>query len=108
MVATELTQRRHTWHPTLSAGAVIGLTALGVGLALIDPGLAGSTRPHPTLTGSLGDAAGILQNNARVLAAPFLLVVLDFPHGAYVPVSGGGDRLLLHGYSRLYAVEQRR
>jgi len=35
-------------------------------------------------------------------------VVLDFPHGAYVPVSGGGDRLLLHGYSRLYAVEQRR
>jgi hypothetical protein len=80
MVATELTQRRHAWHPTLSAGAVIGLTALGVGLALVDPGLAGSTRPHPTLTGSLGDAAGILQNNARVLAAPFLLVVLDFPH----------------------------
>jgi hypothetical protein len=79
MVATELTQRPNTWHPTLSAGAVIGLTALGVGLALIDPGLAGSTRPHPTLTGSLGDAAGILQNNARVLAAPFLLVVLDFP-----------------------------
>ena len=78
MVATELTQRPHTWHPTLSAGAVIGLTALGVGLALVDPGLAGSTRPHPTLTGSLGDAAGILQNNARVLAAPFLLVVLDF------------------------------
>ena len=32
-------------------------------------------------------------------------VVLDFPHGEYVPVSGGGRRLLLHGYSRLYAVE---
>jgi outer membrane protein assembly factor BamB/uncharacterized protein YcfL len=32
-------------------------------------------------------------------------VVLDFPHGEYVPVSGAGDRLLLHGYSRLYAVE---
>jgi hypothetical protein len=79
MVATGLTQTRHTWHPTLSAGAVIGLTAFGVGLALVHPGLAGSTRPHPTLTGSLGDAAGILQNNARVLAAPFLLVVLDFP-----------------------------
>jgi outer membrane protein assembly factor BamB len=34
-------------------------------------------------------------------------IVLDFPHGEYVPLSGGGDRLLLHGYSRLYAVEHR-
>jgi outer membrane protein assembly factor BamB len=34
-------------------------------------------------------------------------VVLDFPHGEYVPVSGGGRRLLLHGYSRIYAVEER-
>jgi outer membrane protein assembly factor BamB len=34
-------------------------------------------------------------------------VVLDFPHGQYVPVSGGGERLLLHGYSRVYAVERR-
>ncbi|HEX3669647.1 MAG TPA: PQQ-binding-like beta-propeller repeat protein [Acidimicrobiia bacterium] len=34
-------------------------------------------------------------------------VVLDFPHGEYVPVSGGGTRLLLHGYSRLYAVVER-
>ena len=31
--------------------------------------------------------------------------LLDFPHGEYVPVSGNGGRLLLHGYSRLYAVE---
>jgi len=28
-----------------------------------------------------------------------------FPHGEYVPVSGSGGRLLLHGYSRVYAVE---
>jgi eukaryotic-like serine/threonine-protein kinase len=34
-------------------------------------------------------------------------VVLDFPHGEYVPVSGGGQRLLLHGYSRLYSVARR-
>ena len=34
-------------------------------------------------------------------------VVLRFPHGEYVPVSGNGGRLLLHGYSRIYAVEQR-
>ena len=33
-------------------------------------------------------------------------VLLDFPHGEYVPVSGSGKRLLLHGYSRLYAVER--
>lgn len=31
-----------------------------------------------------------------------------FPDGEYVAVSGNGGRLLLHGYSRLYAVEPRR
>ena len=35
------------------------------------------------------------------------LVVLRFPHGEYVPVSGNGKRLLLHGYSRIWAVEER-
>jgi len=35
-------------------------------------------------------------------------VLLRFPHGEYVPVSGNGQRLLLHGYSRLYAVEPKR
>ena len=35
-------------------------------------------------------------------------VLLRFPHGHYVPVSGNGGRLLLHGYSRLYAVAPRR
>ncbi len=34
-------------------------------------------------------------------------VVLRFPHGEYVPVSGNGGRLLLHGYSRVWAVEPR-
>jgi outer membrane protein assembly factor BamB len=34
-------------------------------------------------------------------------VVLSFPHGEYVPVSGSGQRLLLHGFSRVYAVERR-
>jgi outer membrane protein assembly factor BamB len=32
-------------------------------------------------------------------------VLLRFPHGEYVPVSGSGGRLLMHGYSRVYAVE---
>ena len=34
--------------------------------------------------------------------------VLSFPHGQYVPVSGNGMRLLLNGFSRIYAVEPRR
>ena len=34
-------------------------------------------------------------------------VLLRFPHGEYVPVSGSGGRLLLHGFSRVYAVEPR-
>ena len=34
--------------------------------------------------------------------------VFRFPDGAFVPVSGNGRRLLLHGFSRLYAVEPRR
>jgi outer membrane protein assembly factor BamB len=34
--------------------------------------------------------------------------VLTFPHGEYVPVSGNGMRLLLNGFSRIYAVEPRR
>ncbi|HJU47608.1 MAG TPA: PQQ-binding-like beta-propeller repeat protein, partial [Gaiellaceae bacterium] len=34
-------------------------------------------------------------------------VLLRFPHGEYVPVSGNGGRLLLHGYSRIWAVEPR-
>jgi outer membrane protein assembly factor BamB len=32
-------------------------------------------------------------------------VLFSFPHGEYVPVSGSGGRLLLHGYSRIYAVD---
>jgi outer membrane protein assembly factor BamB len=35
-------------------------------------------------------------------------VIFRFPHGHYVPVSGNGGRLLLHGYSRIWAVEPRR
>ena len=63
----------------LAAVAVVALTALGALLSSIDPRLAGATRPHATLTGSLGDALSILQNNARVLGAPFLLYLLGFP-----------------------------
>jgi outer membrane protein assembly factor BamB len=34
-------------------------------------------------------------------------VIFRFPHGEYVPISGNGGRLLLHGYSRIWALEPR-
>jgi outer membrane protein assembly factor BamB len=47
-----------------------------------------------------GNMVGADTRNGRVL--------FRFPHGEYVPVSGNGSRLLLHGYSRLYAVAPRK
>jgi outer membrane protein assembly factor BamB len=47
-----------------------------------------------------GSIVGVDARSGRTL--------LRFPHGEYVPVSGSGGRLLLHGYSRLYAVDSRR
>ncbi len=35
-------------------------------------------------------------------------VLVRFPHGDYVPVSGNGRRLLLHGFSRIWAVDPKR
>jgi outer membrane protein assembly factor BamB len=34
--------------------------------------------------------------------------VWRFPHGEYVPVSGNGGRLLMHGFSRIWAVEPKK
>jgi outer membrane protein assembly factor BamB len=34
-------------------------------------------------------------------------VLVRFPHGQYVPVSGNGMQLLFHGYSTLYAARPR-
>ena len=62
----------------IPVSGVLAATAIGIGVAILDPELAGSTPPHPTLTGSLGDAVWVLQNNARVLAVPFLLVAFGF------------------------------
>ena len=63
----------------LAAAAVLGLTAVGALLALVDPTLAGRTAPHAALNGTVADAVSILQNNLRVLAVPFLLAALRFP-----------------------------
>ena len=77
----------------IAAGAVLGLTMLGAALGAVNPGLAGRTPPHPVLTGSLADALGILQNNLRVLAAPYLLGVLGFPRNRVA--RRAGDLLVL-------------
>jgi len=63
-----------------AAAAVATLTTIGILAASIDPALAGATRPHPTLTGSLDEALAILQNNLRTLAAPYLLWLLGLHH----------------------------
>jgi outer membrane protein assembly factor BamB len=49
--------------------------------------------------------AGSFAGRIVGVAAKTGRVVLNFHHGHYVPVSGDGMRLLLHGYSSLYAVE---
>ena len=77
--------------PLLVAGvAVLGLTLVGVVLAMLDPTLAGSARPHPTLSGSLGDWLSILAGNTRVLVAPFLLWLLGLPNSRVGRGTGDG------------------
>jgi outer membrane protein assembly factor BamB len=51
--------------------------------------------------------AGSTANRITGFAARTGATVFRFPHGEYVPVSGNGQRLLMHGYSRIYAVEPR-
>ena len=58
---------------------VLMVTLAGVSAGLLDPRLAASIRPHPTLTGSIGDWLAILETNLRVLAVPFILAALRFP-----------------------------
>jgi hypothetical protein len=79
MVAAELT-KSGVKRELSGTMAVLGLTVAGIVVGALDPALAGATGPHPTLTGSLADALSILQNNLRVLATPYLLWLLGFPH----------------------------
>jgi len=62
-----------------AAAAVLALTGAAVLAGAVDPSLAGGGHPHPTLTGTVGEAASILLNNLRALAAPFLLIIARFP-----------------------------
>ena len=77
-----------------SSGRVLWSVAAGgpvSGAAVVVAGVAYAGSTHGRITG---------------VAAKSGRVVLRFPHGEYVPVSGNGKRLLLHGYSRIWAVEE--
>ncbi|MDQ6807546.1 MAG: hypothetical protein M3065_21930 [Actinomycetota bacterium] len=69
----------HSRELTAAAGAVLTITGAGVLAGALAPALAGSTHPHPTLVGTVGEASSILLNNLRALPAPFLLVIFGFP-----------------------------
>lgn len=82
--AVSMTKGRVLWR-VRAGGPVSGAVVVVGGVAY-----AGSTR---------GRIVGADAKSGRPL--------VRFPHGEYVPVSGNGRRLLLHGYSRIYAVEPR-
>jgi hypothetical protein len=58
---------------------VLALAGAAAVAAAVDPALAAAGHPHPTLVGTVGEAASILLDNLRALAAPFLLIALGFP-----------------------------
>jgi hypothetical protein len=79
MGTTVLTTQRPKASRLVGATVMVaGLTGLGIALGAIAPGLASNTHPHPTLTGTAGEAVSILINNLRVLAAPFALWAFGF------------------------------
>ena len=65
--------------PTLACALVLlAFTAAGVPAAHVDAALVPAGRPHPTLHPTFDAVAAILTNNARALAAPFILIVARF------------------------------
>jgi hypothetical protein len=58
---------------------VLGATAVGALAVIFTPRVASSTPPHPTLTGTLGEAESIVLNNLRAIVMPFGLILLGFP-----------------------------
>ena len=80
----------------------------GSALKPYDPARPGEARPNYTAQLDGIVYAGSTANRIIGVDARSGRIVFHFPHGEYVPVSGDGARLLLHGYSRLYAVEPKR
>jgi hypothetical protein len=73
MVAPKLGRPRHL---AVASAAVLGSTLAAGLVGVLDPAIAGSTTPHPTLTGNLSDWLVIATENLRVVATPFLLWLL--------------------------------
>ncbi len=64
-------------------------TAGGVALGAVDPGLAGATAPHPTLTGSVGGRAGHPAKQPARPGRPVPAVAARIPHAAGWPAGPG-------------------
>ena len=95
------------WHGVVCFGSYDGWF-YGVSAAT------GSVRWRVPTGGAISGAAVIVDGVAYVGSFSHRIVgvnvrtghsLLTFPHGQYVPVSGDGMRLLLNGFSRIYAVE---
>ena len=82
-------------HLEVAAAAVLATTLAASALAVIDPTVAGSTAPHPALTGSLSDWVAIAAENLRVLAIPYLLWLLGVPTSRPGRRAGDGAMLIV-------------
>jgi hypothetical protein len=60
---------------------VAGLTLLASIAGAVDPSLAPSGHPHPTLRGTPGEALSILEHNVRALGAPLILALARWGRG---------------------------
>jgi len=60
------------------SAALWSLTATGALIGIAFPRLAPAGTPHPSLQPSVGAVVGILGQNLRVLAAPYLLAIFRF------------------------------
>jgi hypothetical protein len=70
-----------------SLGMVV-VTGVGFVLAGVAPALAPSVRPHPTLRPTAAPIATIMLHNARVLAAPYILIAARFARSWRTRVAG--------------------
>jgi outer membrane protein assembly factor BamB len=98
-----------TWHGRVFVGSYNGVfycLSAASGRILWEAGAGGRVSGAAVVVDGVA-YAGSFGHRIVGVAARTGRVLVSFPHGEYVPVSGGGTRLLLHGYSRLYAVESR-
>ncbi len=86
-------------------GVFYGVSA-GSGRVLWTVGTGGSISGAAVVVGGVA-YAGSFSHRIYGVDAASGRVLLRFPHGQYVPISGNAGKLLMHGYSRVYAVMPR-